>query len=88
MKPHSLLPVAADTALEAGSVEPLVQLVGGAVDHCLRERYARAAAARAHAAESVEKGRAYVEAYVEYVHYAEGLLAVGSSHGESAEHGH
>ncbi len=44
-----------------------------------------------HAGESVEKGRAYVAAYVEFIHYVEGLhLAIekGPAHGHAAAAGH
>jgi hypothetical protein len=82
---------ASDTALETGSVDPLVKLLSSEVDRGLRQRFAAAAAARTHAAESVEKGRQYVAAYVAFMHYAERLLADASataSHGESAAHAH
>ena len=81
---------ASDAALEAGSVEPLVRLVTREVERGLRERYARAAAARAHAADTVEEGRAYVAAYVELMHYAERLLAAAATpaHGDAAAHAH
>lgn len=85
---------ASDTALETGSVDVLVKLLTGEVDRGLRHRFAEAAEARNHAAESVEKGRQYVAAYVEFMHYAERLLLNASSaashaeHGKPAEHAH
>jgi hypothetical protein len=82
---------ASDTALETGSVDPLAKLLAAEVERGLRQRHAEAAEARKHAAESVEKGRRYVAAYVEFVHYAERLLlnATGpASHAEPAEHAH
>jgi hypothetical protein len=81
---------ASDVALETGLVEPLVRLISGEVEQGLRERHARAVAARPHAAESVEKGREYVAAYVEFIHYAERLVAATgtAAHGVAAEHGH
>ncbi len=85
--------VGADRALEAGSVEGLVKLVTDGVAAGIRERFARATTARKHADESVEAGREYVEAYVEYVHYVERVHAAAASgalHGEpenaAAEH--
>jgi len=73
---------AADQALETGSPEALLRLISSEVDHGLRERFARALAARRHATESAALGRAYVAAYVEFVHYAERLrLNAGSSAG-------
>lgn len=91
---------ASDTALESGSVEPLVKLVTSEVDKGLRRRFTAAAAARKHAPDSVEKGREFVAAYVEFMHYAERLLANASSdashaapaghaeHASPAEHVH
>lgn len=75
---------AADAALESGSVEALVRLVGREVEDGLRRRHARAAEARTRSAQTVEKGRQYVEAYVEFIHYAERLLSTPSD----PEHAH
>ncbi|HEY6553856.1 MAG TPA: DUF6448 family protein [Vicinamibacteria bacterium] len=82
---------AVDTALDTGSVDPLVKRLTAEVDKGLRQRFAEAAGARQHAAESIEKGRRYVEAYVEFMHYAERLLLNASSaasHAEPVEHAH
>jgi hypothetical protein len=82
---------ASDAALETGSVDPLVKLLSAEIDRGLRHRFAQAAEARKHATESVEMGRQYVAAYVEFMHYAERLLMVAStagSHGQGAAHAH
>jgi hypothetical protein len=81
---------ASDAALETGDVEPLVERIAQQVEEGLQRRHARAIAARAHAGESVEQGREYVAAYVELMHYAEGLLAVAdrAPHGADAAHSH
>jgi len=81
---------ASDAALETGAVEPLVERVTDEVDEGLRRRFARALEARAHADESVEQGREYVAAYVDLMHYAEGLLAAAgrAPHGADAAHSH
>jgi hypothetical protein len=75
--------VAADRALETGSVEGLGRLLTAKTEQGLRERFARVAEARRNAAKSVERGREYVAAYVEFTHYAERLHAdaVTSAHG-------
>jgi len=80
---------AADAALENGSIDGLVKLVTGDVAGGIRERFVRAAAARTHADESVEAGREYVEAYVEYVHYVERIhgAAAGGAHDGNPEAG-
>lgn len=82
---------ASDTALETGSVDPLVKLLSAEVDKGLRQRFAQAAEARKHADQSIEKGRQYVTAYVEFMHYAERLLqdaTTGAAHGEGTAHAH
>jgi hypothetical protein len=78
---------ASDLALEGGSVDPLVKLLTAEVDEGLRHRFAEAAEARKRATESVEAGRQYVAAYVEFMHYAERLLLTASSPASHAEHG-
>jgi len=80
---------AADAALESGHVETLAGLVTRDVERGLRERHARVVAARTRAGESVEKGREYVEAYVQFVHYAERVVAaVAGGPGQAGEHAH
>jgi hypothetical protein len=78
---------ASDTALETGSVDPLLKLVTAEIDKGVRHRFTAAAEARKHAAESVEKGREFVAAYVEFMHYSERLLLSASSAASHAEHG-
>jgi hypothetical protein len=82
---------AADAALESGSIDALVRQLGGEVERGLRQRHARAVEARRHGAESVERGREFVEAYVDLMHYAERLLAAAAGpapHAAAAGAGH
>jgi hypothetical protein len=82
---------AADEALANGSLEPLLSRIGAAAERGVRERFARAQAARARAEESVALGRAAVAAYVEYVHHVERLLSAagaGAQDGHDPPHGH
>ena len=74
----------ADRALATGNVTPLVAEVTEAVHHGIAERFARVQELKKHANHSVAAGRAYVAAYVEYVHYVEGLLAAAG--GAAGEH--
>lgn len=71
----------ADEAIEKGSVEDLAGKIGTVVTNGIRERFTELMEAKKHMNESVEAGRKYVEAYVEYVHYIEGIhnLATGGS---------
>lgn len=75
---------AADEALARGSVDALLRAVTADVENGLRARFARAAEARRHAADSVEQGRRFVAAYVAFVHYAERLQE--GSRGSDALH--
>ncbi len=72
---------AADAAVSGGSADALVNLVTRQVNAGIRERFARVVEAKKHASDSVEAGRRYVAAYVEYVHYVE---SVGGGAGEAA----
>lgn len=69
----------ADKALQSGSVDPLVSLVSQKIAEGIRKRFSEALERKKRANESVELGREYVEAYVEFVHYAESLDTLASS---------
>jgi hypothetical protein len=73
-----------DKALEAGSVDDLVKQVTAHVEKGIRERFDKAVEAKKRADESVEAGRKYVAAYVEYVHYVEGIH--GAVMGQAGHH--
>ncbi len=64
---------AADKAIETGAVEPLVKLITSESANGIRERFQNVTAAKKFSAEDVNAGRQYVKAYVEFVHYVEGL---------------
>ena len=77
---------AADKALESGDGDHLVKHMADSVAAGIRERFNRVKEAKKHAEESVEKGRAYVEAYVEYTHYVR-RLAADAGGGGAHQHG-
>jgi hypothetical protein len=79
---------AADKALENSSADRLAAEFGERIATGLRERFARVVAAKPHAHESVEAGRAYVTAYVEYVHYVEAVHALASASASGHHHIH
>ncbi|RJR30623.1 MAG: hypothetical protein C4576_33070 [Desulfobacteraceae bacterium] len=64
---------AADRALESGSVDGLIKSVTAAVSEGIRDRFTRAVEGKHHADETIDAGRGFVEAYVEFVHYVERL---------------
>lgn len=79
--------VSADRALESGSDEALVKLLSDALIDGVRRRHHEAVEARKHAADSVEAGRTYVTAYVEFVHFVERLdQAIKRSAHEAERH--
>ena len=80
---------AADRALEDGSVEKVVDLVTEAVRQGVHRHFHEAMSRRSFGPDDVAAGRAYVEAYVAYVHYVERLweAATGAAHGHHPEHG-
>ncbi len=63
----------ADQALAQGSVEGLAKAIAAHTEEGIKERFHHALHAQKHAAKNVEAGREYVEAYVTYVHYVEGI---------------
>jgi len=84
--------VAADHALDSGSVDALVTDITEDIAHQLGERFDAAMAAKRHPAADVDAGRRYVAAYVTFLHYAEALhqLASGGGigHGDPIEFHH
>lgn len=77
----------ADKALGSGSPDALINLVISDVTAGINNRFQRVAAAYGHKDESVEKGRAFVEAYVEYTHYVERIHDDAKGKSAHAEHG-
>ncbi|HEQ97907.1 MAG TPA: hypothetical protein ENO22_01035 [candidate division Zixibacteria bacterium] len=83
-----------DKALETGNVGALADEIAGSVRENIVRRYERAVELSQHKDQSVEAGREYVKAYVDYMHFVEGLHGYLSGRGHdghsSAEqvHGH
>ena len=75
---------AADKAIEAASVEPLVELLTHAVGRGVRDHFDEVTHAKAFDPNDVTAGREYVRVYVTFIHYVEGLYEASTS----AAHGH
>ena len=79
---------ASDKALEQKNIDELVKKITQRVEHEIRRRFQTAIESKKHVEHSVEAGRAYVRAYVEFTHYVEGLhktiTAAGHEHGPSS----
>jgi hypothetical protein len=74
---------AADEALHSGSAKELADHLSAAIGEGIQKRLALALERKKHAADSVDAGRKYVEAYVDYIHYVENvhrLVSQGVSH--------
>lgn len=64
----------ADQALRSGDINPALNLITSEATEGIRKRFAHVREKQKHAEESVDAGREYVEAYVDYIHYLEGLF--------------
>lgn len=74
---------AADEAIRTGSAEPLRHLLTAAIQDRLREQFRSVMTARQFGPHDVAGGRAYVKAYVEFIHFVEILYdsAIKPPHG-------
>ena len=70
---------AADKALESGNPGPLLKLINEKIHQGIHKYYMEAKEKKAHVGESVEAGRAYVQAYVPYLHFVERLYLDAST---------
>jgi hypothetical protein len=83
---HGPAVVAADEAVESGSLTEVERLLLHGIRDELRERYTRMMALRDFPVTEVEAGREYVGAYVSYIHFVEALqgVALGDAHDHAA----
>jgi hypothetical protein len=83
LKASSVEPVIAmaDEALRTGSIDALVRNLTAHLREGVKLCFAQTLEKKRHADESVEAGREYVESYVQYTHYVEGIeAAAGAAH--------
>ena len=71
----------ADKALESGSVDKLTDVLTKAMANGIRERFQHALQTKKHADQSVTAGREFVEKYITFTHYVEGLHSLIKGHG-------
>lgn len=78
----------ADRALETGDVAPLVNLITNETRRELVARFEHVVEAGKYPPEDIEAGREYVEAYVTFIHFVEGVheAAHQSAAGHYPEH--
>jgi Family of unknown function (DUF6448) len=72
--------VAADKALQEGSVDELAKTLATGAQDAIRARFSRALEKKKHAEETVEAGRAYVETYTDYMHFVEAVHSLAATH--------
>lgn len=77
---------AADRALETGSADALVRLITDRAATGIRESFREAFEASKSADRSVEEGRRFVHAYVEFIHYAERVYEAANREAQTGHH--
>ncbi|TKB24581.1 hypothetical protein FCL47_17235 [Desulfopila sp. IMCC35006] len=76
----------ADAAIATGSVDKLSDVLSNALKNGLTDRFNQVIISSKHAGESVEAGREYVEAYVQFTHFAEGVHGMIKGEKQHAAH--
>lgn len=85
---------AADTAIETGRLQALAKVISDRTEQGLHRHFEQVMAKKKYDLNDVEAGRAYSNAYVEFVHYAERLynaaetMAPDAPQGSAARHTH
>lgn len=82
---------AADQSLASGSVEPVRSVLVNAVASGIDRHFRAVTDRKSYGPDDVAAGRAYVKAYVEYTHFAEGVYdkaTAATAHPEHAAEGH
>ena len=75
-----------DSAIGKGDIKVLAKKIGSHAEHSITEKFAALLPLKKEAGESVEKGRKYVGAYVEFMHYVENVkLSVHGAGHHAAE---
>ena len=89
--PPDKIVILTDQALASGSVDELIEKIQAHLTAAIKEKFDKALQASKNKDKSVESGREFVEAYVQYTHYVEGLhtaiMSTGGHHGDSPEGG-
>ena len=74
----------ADRALADGSADEMIKEISGHLAAAIKEKFTKVVEARKNKDKSVEAGREFVEAYVIYMHYVEGIhtaiMSAGAHH--------
>ncbi len=88
-EPAEPMAAMADQALADGSADEMIRRISGHMAAVIKEKFTKVVEARKNKDKSVEAGREYVEAYVLYMHYVEGIhtaiMSAGAHHAEGGE---
>jgi hypothetical protein len=85
-EPVEPIVVMSDKALADGSADEMIKKISGHMAAVIKEKFTKVVDAKKNKDKSVEAGREFVEAYVIYVHYVEGIhAAIMSAGGRHAE---
>ncbi|MHC4069634.1 MAG: DUF6448 family protein [Planctomycetota bacterium] len=88
--PPEKIIILTDQALASGSADELIKKIQTHLAEAIREKFNKALQASRNKDKSVESGRDFVEAYVQYTHYVEGIhaaiISTGSHHADSQKH--
>ena len=74
----------ADEAVRIGSVQPVHRLLTEAIQERLRQQFGEVMATKTFESDDIAAGRAYIKAYVEFIHFVERLYDTAMK----APHGH
>ena len=77
--------LAADKSIATGELQPVARMIADNVEHGLHKQYEAVMHTRSYDPNDVQAARAYVAAYVEYVHHVERLYnaaRVGNGHAQ------
>jgi hypothetical protein len=89
--PPEKIIILTDQALVSGSADELIEKIQTHLAEAIKEKFNKALQASKNKDKSIESGREFVEAYVQYTHYVEGIhaaiMSTGSHHGHSPEIG-
>ena len=87
--PPAAIEQASDDALETGEIDALASRVAAQLKEQIVRKAEEARELRGHAGHSVEAGRAYVAAYVDYIHFVEAAARLAEQEGAAhLEHAH
>ena len=70
---------AGDKALATGDLEPVARLLSKEVEHSLHQQFGAASAKKKFPPNDLAAGRAYVKAYVSYIHFVDGVYRAASA---------